>query len=304
MLDVCLLGTGGMMPLPKRWLTACYTRFNGSALLIDCGEGTQIAMREAGISCHDIDVIAITHFHGDHISGLTGMLLSMGNADRTEPVTMVGPKGLENVVNKLRVIAPELPFELKYLEIDGPEAEFELYGYTLKAFKVQHNITCYGYTQSIRRAGRFMPEKAKENNVPMKVWSRLQKGMEVEFEGKLYTQDMILGPERKGIKLCYCTDSRPVARIAENAKGSDLFICEGMYGEPGMEEKAKEHRHMTFKEAAGLAKEAEVSELWLTHFSPSLIRPKDYEGEAKKIFENVIIPKDGRSTVIRFAEDE
>ena len=304
MLDVCLLGTGGMMPLPKRWLTSCYTRFNGSALLIDCGEGTQIAMREAGISCHDIDVIAITHFHGDHISGLTGMLLSMGNADRTEPVTMVGPKGLENVVNKLRVIAPELPFEIKYLEIEGTEAEFSLYGYTLKAFRLNHNITCYGYCQSIERAGKFMPEKAAQNKVPMKVWSRLQKNAEAEYDGVIYTQDMILGPKRKGIKLTYCTDSRPVERIAENAKGSDLFICEGMYGEPGMEEKAKEHKHMTFREAAELAKKAEVSELWLTHFSPSLIRPKDYEGEAKKIFENVIIPKDGRSTVLRFSEDE
>ena len=304
MLDVCLLGTSGMMPLPKRWLTSCYTRFNGSALLIDCGEGTQIAMREAGISCHDIDVIAFTHFHGDHISGLPGMLLSMGNADRTEPVTLVGPKGLKNVVGHLRVIAPELPFELKYIEIEGSEAEYELFGYTLCAFKVQHNITCYGYTQSIRRAGKFMPEKAKENEVPMKVWSRLQKGADVEFEGRTYTPDMILGPERKGIKLCYCTDSRPVNSIAENAAGSDLFICEGMYGEPGMEGKAREHKHMTFTEAAGLAKKADAGELWLTHFSPSLVRPKDYADDARKIFPNTVIPRDGRSTVLRFDENE
>lgn len=304
MLDVCLLGTSGMMPLPKRWLTSCYTRFNGSALLIDCGEGTQIAMREAGISCHDIDVIAFTHYHGDHISGLPGMLLSMGNGDRTEPVTLIGPKGLRSVVGHLRVIAPELPFELEFIEIEGPEAEYELNGYTLKAFKVQHNIPCYGYCQSIRRAGKFMPEKAKANDVPMKVWSRLQKGNEVEFEGKVYTSDMILGPERKGIKLTYCTDSRPVPAISDNAAGSDLFICEGMYGEPGMEAKAKEHRHMTFAEAAGLAKKAEVAELWLTHFSPSLVRPKDYVGEAKKIFANTVIPKDGRSVTLRFPEEE
>ncbi len=303
MLDVCLLGTGGMMPLPKRWLTACYTRFNGSALLIDCGEGTQIAMREAGISCHDIDVIAFTHFHGDHISGLPGMLLSMGNADRTEPVTLIGPKGLRSVVTHLRVIAPELPFALEYIEFDGSEAEFELHGYTLKAFKVMHNITCYGYTQSIRRAGRFMPELAEKNQVPMKVWSRLQKGAEVEYEGRIYTPDMILGPERKGIKLCYCTDTRPVIQIAENAAGSDLFICEGMYGEPGMEQKAREHRHMTFTEAAELAKKAEVKEMWLTHFSPSLIRPKDYLDSAAQIFPNTVIPKDGRSMTIRFPEE-
>ena len=117
MLDVCLLGTSGMMPLPGRWLTALMTRLNGSSLLIDCGEGTQIAIKEKGWSFHSIDVICFTHYHGDHISGLPGLLLSMGNAERTEPVTVIGPKGLERVVNALRVIAPELPFEIRFVEL-------------------------------------------------------------------------------------------------------------------------------------------------------------------------------------------
>lgn len=303
MLDVCLLGTGGMMPLPNRWLTACYTRFNGSALLIDCGEGTQIALKQAGWSCHDIDVICFTHFHGDHISGLPGMLLSMGNADRTEPVTLIGPKGLESVVNKLRVIAPELPFELKFIELENSEEQIEINGYIIKAYKVSHNITCYGYSQIVKRAGKFIPEKAKENDVPMKLWSRLQKGEIIEFEGKTYTPDMILGPERKGIKLTYCTDSRPVPSIVEAAKGSDLFICEGMYGEPGMEAKAKEHRHMTFTEAATLARNASVNELWLTHFSPSLVRPKEFVGHAREIFRNTKVYKDGTAKVLEFPEE-
>lgn len=303
MLDVCLLGTGGMMPLPGRWLTACYTRFNGSALLIDCGEGTQIALKAAGWSCHDIDVICFTHFHGDHISGLPGMLLSMGNADRTEPVTLIGPKGLENVVGKLRVIAPELPFELKFIEIENPEETIEINGYLIKAFKVSHNITCYGYSQMIKRAGRFMPEKAKENEVPMKLWSRLQKGEVLEYENRTYTPDMILGPERKGIKLTYCTDSRPVPSITEAAREADLFICEGMYGEPGMEAKAKEHRHMTFTEAATLAKNADVKELWLTHFSPSLVRPKDFVRYAREIFGNTKVYKDGAAKVLDYPEE-
>ena len=108
MLDLCLLGSGGMMPLPRRWLTALMTRYNGSSLLIDCGEGTQVAVKERGWSFKPIDVICFTHYHGDHISGLPGLLLTMGNADRTEPLTLVGPKGLERVVNALRVIAPEL----------------------------------------------------------------------------------------------------------------------------------------------------------------------------------------------------
>lgn len=303
MLDICLLGTGGMMPLPGRWLTACYTKFNGSALLIDCGEGTQVALRLAGLSCHDIDVIAITHFHGDHISGITGMLLSMGNADRVEPVTIVGPKGIERVVKALRIIAPELPFELKFVEIENTDEPIELFGYYLKPFKLNHGIECYGYSQIIKRAGRFMPEKAAENDVPMKAWSRLQKGIIVEEDGRVFTPDMILGPERKGIKLTYCTDTRPTKSIAENAAGSDLFICEGMYGEPGSEEKARAHRHMTYAEAATIAKNAGVEEMWLTHFSPSLVRPKEYAQTAKSIFPNTVIPKDGFKKTLRFEED-
>ncbi|MCR4841394.1 MAG: ribonuclease Z [Lachnospiraceae bacterium] len=303
MLDICLLGTGGMMPLPGRWLTACYTKFNGSALLIDCGEGTQVALRLAGLSCHDIDVIAITHFHGDHISGITGMLLSMGNADRVAPVTIVGPKGIERVVKALRIIAPELPFELKFVEIENTDEPIELFGYYLKPFKLNHGIECYGYSQIIKRAGRFMPEKAAENDVPMKAWSRLQKGMVVEEDGRVFTPDMILGPERKGIKLTYCTDTRPTKSIAENAAGSDLFICEGMYGEPGSEEKARAHRHMTYAEAATIAKNAGAREMWLTHFSPSLVRPKEYAQTAKSIFPNTVIPKDGFKKTLRFEED-
>ena len=143
MLDVCLLGTGGMMPLPNRWLTALYTRYNGSNLLIDCGEGTQIAMREAGLSPRHIDVICFTHYHGDHVAGLPGLLLGMGNADRTEPLTLIGPKGLIRVVNALRVIAPELPFEVVYKEITAPEEAIELNGYQITAFRVNHNVTCY-----------------------------------------------------------------------------------------------------------------------------------------------------------------
>ena len=162
MLDVCLLGSGGMMPLPYRFLTALMTRYNGSSLLIDCGEGTQVAVKEKGWSFKPIDVICFTHYHGDHISGLPGLLLTMGNADRTEPLTLVGPKGLERVVNALRVIAPELPFEIRFIEITKPQEVLELNGYRITAFRVNHNVICYGYTIEILRQGKFSPERAKD----------------------------------------------------------------------------------------------------------------------------------------------
>lgn len=300
MLDVCLLGCGGMMPLPYRWLTALLTRFNGSSLLIDCGEGTQIAIKEKGWSFKPIDVICFTHYHGDHISGLPGLLLTMGNADRREPLTLIGPKGLERVVNALRVIAPELPFPIIYKEIEGAEQVFEMNGYRLKAFRVNHNVLCYGYTLEIDRAGKFDPGRAKAEEIPQMYWKHLQKGETVEYEGRLLTPDLVLGPPRKGLKLTYTTDTRPTNSIRENAKGSDLFICEGMYGEKEKAAKAVEYKHMTFYEAAQLAKDAEVKELWLTHYSPSMTYAEEYMEDVRKIFPAAKAGKDKMSTELKF----
>ena len=303
MLDICLLGTGGMMPLPYRWLTAMMARCDGSSLLIDCGEGTQVALKEKGWSPKPIDVICFTHYHADHISGLPGLLLTMGNADRTEPLTLVGPRGLERVVSALRVIAPELPFEIKFIEITKPEEVLELNGYRITAFRVNHNVTCYGYTLEILRQGKFSPDSAREHEIPLKFWNPLQKGQTVEDEGRIYTPDMVLGPPRKGIKLTYTTDTRPTESILRNAKDSDLFICEGMYGEDDKIEKAKGYKHMTFREAATLARDAEVGEMWLTHYSPSLVRPDDYMDTVREIFPKAWPGKDGKSVELNFEED-
>lgn len=290
------------MPLPYRWLTALMARYNGSSLLIDCGEGTQIAIKERGWSFKPIDVICFTHYHGDHISGLPGLLLTMGNADRTEPLTLIGPKGLERVVNALRVIAPELPFPIKYVEIAGPEQTFELNGYRLKAFRVNHNVICYGYTMEIDRAGKFDVERANKAGIPKHFWGTLQKGETVEEDGKIYTPDMVLGPPRKGLKITYCTDTRPTDSIRENARCADLFVCEGMYGEKDKQKKAKEYKHMTFYEAAQIAQEADVGEMWLTHYSPSLNRPEEYMDEVKKIFPRAVAAKDGRTMELVFSD--
>lgn len=271
--------------------------------MIDCGEGTQIAVREKGWSCNPIDVICFTHYHGDHISGLPGLLLTMGNADRTEPLTLIGPKGLERVVSALRVIAPELPFPLQFREITEPEQDFSIKGYQIHAFRVNHNVTCYGYTIQIPRAGKFSAERAKELGIPLHCWSRLQKGETMEADGKTYTPDLVMGPPRKGIKVTYVTDTRPVPIIAKQAEGADLFICEGMYGEPDKAAKAREYKHMTFREAALLAKEAQPKEMWLTHYSPSLSRPEDYIEEARKIFPQTIAARDQRTVELDFQEE-
>ncbi|MBQ5673738.1 MAG: ribonuclease Z, partial [Lachnospiraceae bacterium] len=261
MLDICLLGTGGMMPLPYRYLTAMMARFNGSNILIDCGEGTQVAMKKKGWSPKPIDVMCFTHYHADHISGLPGMLLTMGNAERKEPVLLIGPKGLSRVVGALRVIAPELPFEIQYLELTENEQTIQMNGYKIEAFRVNHNVTCYGYSIVVDRIGKFDVEKAKSLGIEMKYWNRLQKGEVITLDdGKQYTPDMVLGEARKGLKVTYCTDTRPTPSLEEHSQNSDLLILEGMYGEPEKIQKAKENKHMTFYEAAAVAKKAEVPE--------------------------------------------
>lgn len=291
------------MPLPYRWLTSLMTRCGGSNLLIDCGEGTQIALKEKGWSPKPIDIICFTHYHADHCSGLPGLLLTMGNAERTEPVVLIGPKGLKRVADSLRIIAPELPFELRYVELAENREHLHIGPYDIDAYKVNHNVTCYGYCISIPRKGRFDVERAKSLGVPMKAWSHLQKGETVCLDGATYTPDMVLGPPRRGLKVAYCTDTRPVPVIAEYAADADLFICEGMYGEDGKEEKARDYKHMTMYEAARLAREAQPKELWLTHYSPSLTRPEEYIGKVREIFPRSVAARDGRSVELGFDEE-
>ena len=291
--DQTVGGEATVTNISRQWLRS---------LLIDCGEGTQVAIKEKGWSFKPIDVICFTHYHGDHISGLPGLLLTMGNADRTEPLTLVGPKGLERVVNALRVIAPELPFEIKFIEITQPEQVIELNGYRITAFKVNHNVLCYGYTLEILRQGKFSAERAKEQDIPLKYWNPLQKGQTIEADGITYTPEMVLGPARKGIRLTYTTDTRPTESILRNAKESDLFICEGMYGEDDKADKARGYKHMTFREAAVLARDARVKEMWLTHYSPSLVRPDEFMDKVREIFPNAYPGKDGKSLELNFEE--
>lgn len=291
------------MPLPYRWLTSMMARYNGKSILIDCGEGTQIAMKEKGWSPKPIDIICFTHYHADHISGLPGMLLTMGNAERTEPLLLIGPKGLNRVVSALRVIAPELPFEIECRELSEARESISFDGFHLNAFRVQHNVVCYGYSLVIERKGKFQLEKAKELQIPVNYWNRLQHGETVETPEMTYTPDMVMGDARKGIKVTYCTDTRPTPVIAEEAAGADLLILEGMYGEPEKKAKAKEYKHMTFYEAAEIAAKAQPQQMWLTHYSPSLTRPEEYIRDVKRIFPKSLAARDGQTIELDFEED-
>ncbi|AAK79551.1 ribonuclease Z [Clostridium acetobutylicum] len=306
MLDICLLGCGGSLPTSDRNLTSLLISYNGRKILIDCGEGTQVSMKEIAWGFKDIDVICFTHYHADHVMGLTGLLLTIANSGRIDPLTIIGPEGLREVVKGLTVVAPFFPYEIELIELDSKCSDnfldkvFKIEDVEIFALPVDHSIECLSYSVRVNRKRKFDVNKAKANEVPLKIWNELQRGKEITYENKLYVPDMVLGESRKGIKITYCTDTRPVDSLHKFAYKSDLFVCEGMYGEEEKKEKAVDKKHMIFSEAAGIAKAAEVKELWLTHFSPALSEPEKYLENAKEIFENTHIGSDRKIKIINF----
>lgn len=300
MLDVCLLGTGGMMPLKNRWLTSCYMEYNGKAILIDCGEGTQIALAESECKMSRIDLLLITHFHADHISGISGFLLSLGNCSRTEPLTIYAPVGAKKIIESLTCICGALPFKLDIHELSvNSSTKFTANTIDsmleITAMPVRHRVNCLGYSFSFKRKPVFNPDKAKELNVPVKLWSVLHKGENVILEdGTIITTDMVTDGNRKTIKVTYVTDTLPFDDIADLAFRSDLFICEGMYGDESQKDSLNEKHHMLMQDACYLAKLAEVDRLWLTHYSPAMKNPSEYTKILLKLFPNTTVSKDGQ----------
>jgi len=317
MLEVCLLGCGGMAPLPERRLSSMMIRRNGKMILVDCGEGTQIGIKLLGWGFKDIEAVCLTHYHADHVAGLPGFLLTLGNSGRTEPLTVFGPPPLAYVLSALTVIAPQLPFEIRLVELpfkketkenSGGDDQissplYDIAGIDVRALPVDHMIPCMAYGFEISRSGKFDVKRAEEQGIPKELWSVLQKGNPVEYNGRKLTPEMVLGPPRKGLKVTYCTDSRPTCTLVEFGKESDLLILEGMYGDDMLMDKAAERKHMVFSEAAAIASGSGSKELWLTHFSPSLKHPEDFIEAARSIFPNTVIGRDLMIKQLNFIEE-
>ena len=296
MLELCMLGTGGALPLPDRGLTACYLRVRGRGLLIDCGEGTQTAIRRLGWGFRCIDGMLITHYHGDHCGGLPGFLLSLGKAERREPFHIWGYTGLKAIVVGLRVVAPVLPFPVVLHEFSGERVELSMIGLEITGFRLDHGVPCYGWRLELPRQRAFQPQRAKALGVPVRDWKRLQAGETVNG----VTPEQVMGPPRQGIRLLYATDTRPTPDIIRYGRGADLMILEGMYGDETKRAQAEKNRHMLFAEAATLAREAGAKRLLLTHFSNCIDDPQAYLPLAQAIFPATEAAMDGQCLTIHY----
>lgn len=301
MLDVCLPGTGGMMPLPDRYLTCCFLEYQGKGILIDCGEGTQMALKKAGCRYSRLELLLITHLHADHVAGLPGFLLTLANGGKQSPLVIMGPKGLKTVLEGLLIVAPPLPFEIETAELPVEQMERQPTlllegwdGLEVEGLPLLHRIPCLGYRITVRRKPIFNPEKAKELGIPKEFYRALHRGQAVTLEDQtVILPEQVLDGRRPSIRVCYMTDTRPVEGMEELARGADLLISEGMYGDDEMAASMEEKRHMLFSESANLAKQAGAKLLWLTHFSPAVPHPEVFEEAVRKIFPQTAVGRDG-----------
>ena len=306
MIEITLIGTGALVPIPERALTAAFLNCGGHSILFDCGEGTQSAARKAGVSLMKTDIIALTHYHGDHILGLPGLLKTMWRSERTETLYITGPEGLWNkAMEPVLRLTGRTPYPIELIEIpaDGLQLSALIKGWTaakLTAFKTKHKVPSQGYCFTLGRAGKFLPQKAKALGVPVNQWSLLQKGQSVQVGDTVIMPEQVLDEPRRGLKFIFTGDTAACDTLIDAAQGADLMICEATYGDNAQTQKATDNGHMTFAQAAEVAKRADVKELWLAHFSQMIIDPQEYLPNATAIFANTICGKDGLSATLQF----
>lgn len=307
-LEVFVLGSGGMMPLPKRHLTSVLLRREGDLFLFDCGEGTQVSLKKLNLRWKNISTIFISHTHADHVTGLPGIMMLSSQVDRTEPLYIIGPPRIRDFVEaSMKILDMYINYEVIIKEIEEPGIVYSTDSFQVEAFRLDHTKPCYGYTfTEFPRAGIFHPDKARELGIPMgAMWSRLQKGENITLDdGRIITPDMVLGEQRKGRKFSFVTDTLSMPEIAPKVTGSDVFICEGMFEEE-LAGSAHEKKHMTAAEAARIAVSAGgIKQLGLIHYSP---RYTDKElrkllDEAREIFPDTFLTRDGQTLSVKYED--
>ena len=308
MLKITLPGTGATMPLPHRATATGVVQYQGHNILLDCGEGTQVAARRADVSLVKIDCICLTHYHGDHIFGLPGLLQTMASQGRTQPVLLLGPaKGYAETVGLLLALTGELPFLVQQRPQAATGQTMTLWdNLKLTSFPLAHRAPCMGYRFDLSRAGQFQPEKARALGVEQRLWGQLQKGIPVPgVKGKTVQPEQVMGPARKGLSVVYGLDTAPCDSLTAAAQGADLLICDATYAGADQEERDKAvlYGHSTFPQCGQLAARAGVKRLWLTHFGGALTPDPDSQlYRAQEFFPAAEIGFDGKTMLLKFED--
>ena len=306
-MEAFILGCGGMMPLPYRHLTAVLLRREGDLFLFDCGEGTQVSLRRLNLKWKKIDAIFISHTHADHVTGLPGILMLNAQVDRTEPLYIYGPPKIKEYVETSRkVLDMYINYPIVVKEIEAPCVVHSGKDFYIRAFPLDHTKICVGYTlEELDRPGEFNPDKARELGVPVgPLWAQLQQGFEVQAtDGSIVKPEQVLGEKRSGRKFSFVTDALYKKTIAEEVRGSDVRVCEGLF-ENELIDQAKEKKHMTAAQAATIARDADVRRMCMIHYSP---RYTDREldkllQEAKEIWSKAELSRDRMNIDIPYVD--
>ena len=296
-MEAFILGCGGMMPLPYRHLTSVLLRRDGDLFLFDGGEGTQVSLKRLNLKWKKITAIFVSHTHADHVTGLPGILMLSAQVDRSEPLYIYGPpKIAEYIETSRKVLDMYINYPIVVKETTAPCIVHQGEDFYVRCFPLDHTKTCVGYTlEELDRPGEFNPAKAAELGVPMgPMWGKLQKGFSVETpDGRTVLPSDVMGEKRSGRKFSFVTDTLYKPSIAEEVRGSDLLVCEGMF-EDELIDQAKEKKHMTASQAATVARDSNSKRMCLIHYSPRYTDkelPKLLE-QARKIYPGAELSKD------------
>jgi ribonuclease Z len=304
MLTLTFLGTGAATPTLERNVAGLALQREGETILFDCGEGNQRQMMRYGVG-FSFREIFFSHYHADHILGVTGLLRTMGLMDRTDPVTLYGPRGAQRILGAAVGLGIERnKFTIDIVELRAGD-RLARDQYDIVVFETEHRADTVGYALAEHsRLGKFNPERARELCIPEgPLWGRLHKGETVVLEdGRMIGPADLVGQPRKGRMVVYSGDTRPHLAVIEASRGADLLIHEATFGGDELE-RAVETGHSTAAEAARVALEAGVKRLVLTHISPRYGRDApELLAEARAIFPETLIARDGMTVDVPFAD--
>ena len=306
MLSITFLGTGAATPTIDRNVAGLAVQREGETLLFDCGEGNQRQMMKYGVGFAFREIF-FSHYHADHLLGVTGLLRTMGLQDRTLPVTLYGPKGAQRILGAAITLGIERnKFPVEIVEVK-PGDRLARDEYEIAVFETEHRADTVGYALvEHTRLGRFNPDRARELGIPEgPLWGQLHKGKTVTLaDGRTVGPADLVGAPRPGRRLVYSGDTRPHLSVVEASRGADLLVHEATFGGDEME-RARETGHSTAAEAARVALDAGVRRLVLTHISSRYNRDAaELLAEARAVFPETVIARDGMTVDVPYADGE